>query len=60
MRPDQGQAWLALGKAFLPAGILTEHGGFARSVTGTPQGGILFPLLATIALSALDKHFARA
>ena len=31
-----------------------------RSVTGTPQGGILSPLLANIALSPLDEHFARA
>ena len=29
-------------------------------MTGTPQGGILSPLLANIALSALDEHFARA
>ncbi|HEX4087895.1 MAG TPA: group II intron maturase-specific domain-containing protein, partial [Trebonia sp.] len=29
------------------------------SLTGTPQGGILSPLLANIALSALDEHFAR-
>jgi retron-type reverse transcriptase len=32
---------LALIKAFLHAGILTEQGGFERSVTGTPQGGIM-------------------
>jgi RNA-directed DNA polymerase len=51
---------LALVKAFLHAGILTEQGGFERSVTGTPQGGILSPLLANIALSALDEHFAHA
>ena len=51
---------LALIKAFLRAGILTEHGGFEDTVTGTPQGGILSPLLANIALSALDEHFARA
>jgi RNA-directed DNA polymerase len=51
---------LAQIKAFLHAGILTEHGGFERSVTGTPQGGILSPLLANIALSALDEHFAQA
>jgi RNA-directed DNA polymerase len=50
---------LALIKAFLRAGILTEHGGFEDTVTGTPQGGILSPLLANIALSALDEHFAR-
>jgi RNA-directed DNA polymerase len=28
--------------------------------TGTPQGGILSPLLANIALSVLDEHFAGA
>src|SRR4051812_36775048 len=51
---------LRLIKAFLHAGILKQHGGLERSVTGTPQGGILSPLLANIALSALDEHFARA
>jgi RNA-directed DNA polymerase len=50
---------LRLIKAFLNAGILTTHGGLERSVTGTPQGGILSPLLANIALSVLDEHFAR-
>ena len=42
---------LALVKAFLKAGVLTEHGGLKDSDTGTPQGGILSPLLANIALS---------
>jgi len=51
---------LALIKAFLKAGVLKQHGDLARSVTGTPQGGILSPLLANIALSALDEHFAKA
>src|SRR5215211_1879671 len=51
---------LRLIKAFLKAGILREHGGLDRSVTGTPQGGILSPLLANIALGALDEHFAQA
>ena len=51
---------LRLIKAFLKAGIMTEHGGLEASLTGTPQGGILSPLLANIALSALDEHFARA
>lgn len=49
---------LALIKAFLKAGIMTEQGGFQATATGTPQGGILSPLLANIALSALDDHFA--
>ena len=51
---------LALVKAFLRAGILTEQAGFEDTVTGTPQGGILSPLLANIALSTLDEHYARA
>ncbi|HEY5477597.1 MAG TPA: group II intron reverse transcriptase/maturase [Tepidiformaceae bacterium] len=51
---------LALVKAFLTAGIMTELGTTARSDMGTPQGGIVSPLLANIALSALDEHFDRA
>jgi RNA-directed DNA polymerase len=50
---------LALVKAFLKAGILTELGQEEDTLTGTPQGGILSPLLANIALSALDDHFAQ-
>lgn len=50
---------LGLIKAFLRAGILTEEGLDRRTITGTPQGGILSPLLANIALSVLDEHFAR-
>src|SRR4029079_11452835 len=51
---------LALVKAFLKAGILTERGTAQDSVTGTPQGGILSPLLANVALSVLDEHFPKA
>ena len=47
---------LALVKAFLKAGIMTETGQREHSDTGTPQGGILSPLLANIALSVLDEH----
>lgn len=47
---------LALVKAFLKAGVMTETGTVEDSPTGTPQGGILSPLLANIALSALDEH----
>jgi RNA-directed DNA polymerase len=50
---------LALVKAFLKAGILSEDGMDRDTHTGTPQGGILSPLLANIALSALDTHFQR-
>ena len=47
---------LRLVKAFLKAGILTELGDHEDTHTGTPQGGILSPLLANIALSVLDEH----
>jgi RNA-directed DNA polymerase len=47
---------LALVKAFLKAGVMTETGVPQNSETGTPQGGILSPLLANIALTALDEH----
>jgi RNA-directed DNA polymerase len=47
---------LALVKAFLKAGVLTEHAGLKESDTGTPQGGILSPLLANVALAVLDEH----
>ena len=47
---------LALVKAFLKAGVLTEGGNREDTHTGTPQGGILSPLLANIALSVLDEH----
>ena len=50
---------LALVKAFLKAGVLEETGQERDSISGTPQGGILSPLLANIALSVLDEHFDR-
>ena len=49
---------LSLIKAFLSAGILSEEGIDRRTITGTPQGGNLSPLLANIALSVLDEHFS--
>jgi RNA-directed DNA polymerase len=47
---------LGLVKAFLKAGVLTERGDREDTHTGTPQGGILSPLLANIALSVLDER----
>jgi RNA-directed DNA polymerase len=51
---------LDLVKAFLKSGLLNEGGQIIGTKTGTPQGGILSPLLANIALSVLDEHFATA
>jgi RNA-directed DNA polymerase len=50
---------LALVKAFLKAGILTEDGTLADTSAGTPQGSILSPLLSNVALSVLDEHIAQ-
>jgi len=50
---------LRLIKAFLNAGLLSEDGSARETITGTPQGGILSPLLANIALASLDEHFTQ-
>lgn len=47
----------ALVNSFLKAGLLDETGVNRDTLSGTPQGGILSPLLANIALSVLDDHF---
>jgi group II intron reverse transcriptase/maturase len=43
---------------FLKAGVLSEEQ-FLRTDAGTPQGGIISPLLANIALSAIEARYAR-
>lgn len=43
---------------FLKAGVLTEDQ-FLRTDAGTPQGGIISPLLANIALSAIEERYER-
>jgi RNA-directed DNA polymerase len=50
---------MALVTAFLKAGVLSEDQVNRNTITGTPQGGILSPCLANIALTVLDEHFAR-
>src|SRR5499425_985468 len=47
---------LTLVKAFLKAGVMTETGEYQDTWTGTPQGGILSPLIFNVAMSALDEH----
>ena len=49
---------LCLVERFLTAGVMED--GVVRSTTlGTPQGGVLSPLLANIALNFLDWHLDR-
>ncbi|WP_274609415.1 reverse transcriptase domain-containing protein [Mesorhizobium sp. L-2-11] len=43
---------------FLKAGVLAEEQ-FFRTEAGTPQGGIISPLLANIALSAIEERYKR-
>lgn len=43
---------------FLKAGILSEEQ-FLRTETGTPQGGIISPLLANIALGIVEERYER-
>lgn len=47
---------LRLVSAFLRAGIMSD-GVLRPNGTGTPQGGILSPLLANIALSAIEEKY---
>ena len=49
---------LRLVRAFLKVGILIE-GTVRHPVTGTPQGGIISPLLANIYLTAIDERYGR-
>jgi group II intron reverse transcriptase/maturase len=49
---------LRLVHAFLRAGVMVE-GTVRHPVTGTPQGGIVSPLLANVYLSAIDKRYGR-
>ena len=43
---------------WLQAGVMTAQG-LQRTVAGTPQGGVISPLLANIYLHAFDREMAR-
>jgi RNA-directed DNA polymerase len=43
---------------FLKAGVLAEDQ-FLRTDSGTPQGGLVSPILANIALSAIEERYER-
>jgi RNA-directed DNA polymerase len=49
---------LRLVRLWLQAGVM-EGGEFSRTVAGTPQGGVISPLLANIYLHVLDTRLAR-
>jgi RNA-directed DNA polymerase len=52
------QAGHAVGRQFLKAGVLAEEQ-FLRTDDGPPQGGIVSPLLANIALNAIEERYER-
>jgi group II intron reverse transcriptase/maturase len=49
---------LKLLRAMLRAGVL-ENGAVKRGTTGTPQGGVISPVLANVYLHRLDRQWAR-
>jgi RNA-directed DNA polymerase len=49
---------LKLVRLWLQAGVMVD-GEFQRTVAGTPQGGVISPLLANIYLHVLDTEFTR-
>ena len=51
---------LALVESFLRAGVLEETKGWQPTECGTPQGGVISPLLANLYLDPLDHQMARA
>jgi RNA-directed DNA polymerase len=56
---DQGQARVVAGEGVPESRGHDDDRGPGGDTEGCPQGGILSPLLANIALSALDGHFDR-
>ena len=51
---------LALVESFLRAGVMEESKGWQPSERGTPQGGVISPLLANVYLNPLDHAMAKA
>ena len=51
---------LALVESFLRAGVLEEARGWQATERGTPQGGVISPLLANLYLNPFDHQMAAA
>ena len=51
---------LALVESFLRAGVLEESKGWRPTEQGTPQGGVISPLLANLYLNPLDHQMEKA
>jgi RNA-directed DNA polymerase len=49
---------LKLVRLWLGAGVMGADGGLEKTVAGTPQGGVISPLLANIYLHVLDTELA--
>lgn len=50
---------LKLIRSWLRAGVMQADGSLSRTVAGTPQGGVISPLLANIYLHVLDTELSR-